>query len=96
MELARGGCPRNIALDEGRGCVRTIILGGLDNVVEVRNALIEHLVVSANTIRIALHEVGLGSLSIRSRWSQSRMCVAGWNLLNVIKVGLSMIGVGCF
>ena len=64
VELARGGRPRNIALVEGGVWVRAITVGGLDNVVAVRNALNEHLnvVVSTNTVGIALHEVGLWSL----------------------------------
>ena len=45
-------------------CVRAITIRGLDNVVDVRNAMSEHLnvVVSTNTIRRALHEIGLESL----------------------------------
>jgi hypothetical protein len=44
--------------------VRAITIGGLNNVVDVRNALSEHLnvVVSTNRMRCALHEVGIGSL----------------------------------
>ena len=58
----------------GRACVRAITVGGLDNVVNVRNALNEHLnvVVSTNTMRCALHEarecalqVGICSISSR-------------------------------
>ena len=43
-------------------CVRAIIVGGLDNVVDVRNALSKRLnvVVSTNTMMHALHEAGLG------------------------------------
>jgi hypothetical protein len=45
-------------------CVRAITVGGVDNVVNERNVLSEHLnvVVSTSTVRCALHEVGLGSL----------------------------------
>ena len=43
--------------------VKTIIFGGLDYDVDTRNALTKHLnvVVSINTVKRALHEVGLGS-----------------------------------
>ena len=79
-------------------CVRAIIVGGVDNVVNERNFLIEHLnvVVSTSTVRCALHEVGLGSLEKLQNngclWP--RMCVASWTLLNIIIIGLSMIGMG--
>jgi hypothetical protein len=53
-------------LEEGAqgACVRTIIIGGLDIVVDMRNALSEHLivVVSTNIVRHTLHEAGLRSL----------------------------------
>ena len=64
VELSRKGHPRSITHAQWRACVRTITIGGLNNVVDVRNALSEHLnvVASTNTMRCALHEVGLGSL----------------------------------
>ena len=44
--------------------MKAITIRGLDNDVDARNALSEHLntVVSTNIVRRALHEVGLGSL----------------------------------
>jgi hypothetical protein len=45
-------------------CVRAITVGGLDNVIDVRNALSEHLnvIVSTNIVKCALHEACFGSL----------------------------------
>jgi hypothetical protein len=64
VEPSRGGCTRSITLAQRRACVRTIIIGGLDIVVDMRNALSEHLivVVSTNIVRHTLHEAGLRSL----------------------------------
>ena len=64
MEHSRGGHPRNITPAQRRECVRVMTIGGLDNVVDVRNVLSEHLdvVVSTNIVRHALHEACLGSL----------------------------------
>ena len=61
MELSRRGCPRSIAHAPQRVCVRTITVGGLDNVIDVRTALNEllNVVVSTNTMKHAIHEVGL-------------------------------------
>ena len=42
VEPSKGGCPRSITLAQRRVCVRAITIGGLDNVVDVRNALSEH------------------------------------------------------
>ena len=63
MEPSKEGRPRSITLAQRQVCVRAIAIGGLDNVVDVRNALSEHLkvVVSTNTTRHALHEEGLKS-----------------------------------
>ena len=48
-------------------------------------------------MRRALHEVGLGSLEKHKMpLVTTRMCFASWNLLNIIKVGLSMIDKGWF
>ena len=80
MELSREGHRRSITLAQQQTCARAIIVGGLDNVVDVRYALGEHLnvVVSTNTMRRALHEAGLGHLrSKRSCCSQSRICFVG-------------------
>ena len=64
VEPSRGGRPKSITPAQRQACVRAIIIGGLDNVVDTRNALSEHLnvVVSTNTTRQALHEASLGSL----------------------------------
>ena len=66
--------------------------------MKVRNILSEHLneVVRTNMARCALHEVGLGSLEkIEKDVAHGQeMCVASWNLLNIIIIGLSMIGLG--
>ena len=64
VEPSRGGCPRSTTLAQQRACVRTIIIGGLGNVVDVGNALSEHLnvAVSTNIVRHALHDASLGSL----------------------------------
>jgi hypothetical protein len=55
---------RNIIHAQRQECVKTITFGGLDNVVDARNALSEHLnmIVSTNIVRCALHEVGFRSL----------------------------------
>ena len=85
--------PRNITHAQQRARVKAIIISGLNNVVDVRNALQEHLnmVVSTNTKRHALDEQVLGhQISKRSRCSWPRMCVVGWNLLNVIKIELTI------
>ena len=97
VEPSRGGCPRSITPTHQQSCVRVIVVGGLDNVVDMRNPFNEHLnvVVSTNTVRRALHEVSLGSLEKQtSRRSQPRMCVPSWNLLNIINTGLSRIDIG--
>ena len=54
----------SITPTQQRACVRAIIVSGLNNVVDAKNALSEHLnvIVSTKTLRQALHEVGLGSL----------------------------------
>ena len=64
VEPSRGGCAKSITLAQRRACVRAIIVGGLDNVVDMRNALSEHLnvAVSTNIVRHTLHEASLGSL----------------------------------
>ena len=64
VEPSRGERTRNITPAQQRVRLRAIIVGGLDNVVDVRNAMSEHLnvVMSTNTMRRPLHEVGLGSL----------------------------------
>ena len=64
MEPSRGGRPRSITPTQRRACVRAITIGGLDNAIDARNALSEHLnvVVSTNTVRHALHEACLGSV----------------------------------
>ena len=64
MEPSRGGHPRSITPAQQRACVKTIIVGGLDYDVDMRNALTKHLnvAVSINTMKHALHGVGLGSL----------------------------------
>ena len=56
--------PKKHHLTQQRTCVRAITVGGLHNIVKVRNILSEHLnvVVRTNMARCALHEVGLGSL----------------------------------
>ena len=56
--------PRSITHAQWQACVRAITIGGLNNVGDSRNALSEHLnvVVSTDTMRCALHEVGLESL----------------------------------
>ena len=61
LEPSRGGCPRSITLAQQQVCVRAITIGGLDNDVDMRNALSEHLnvVVSTNIVRRALHEASL-------------------------------------
>ena len=43
MEPSRRGCPRSSTPAQQRVCVRAITVGGVDNVVDVRNALNEHL-----------------------------------------------------
>ena len=40
--LQEGGRPRTITLAQQEACVGAITIGGLDNVVDVRNALSEH------------------------------------------------------
>ena len=64
MEPPRGGCPRSITHAQHQTYVKTITFGGLDNVIDMRNALGENLnvVASTNILRCALHEVGFGSL----------------------------------
>ena len=42
-EPSRGGRPRSITLSQRRVCIRAITIGVLDNVVDVRSALGEHL-----------------------------------------------------
>jgi transposase len=42
VESSRGGCPRNITHAQQQMCVRAITISGLDNVVDVRNALSKH------------------------------------------------------
>ena len=42
VEPSRGGCPQKITPTQRRVCVTTITIGGLDNVVDVTNALSEH------------------------------------------------------
>ena len=63
-EPAKGGRSRSITLVQWQACVRTISIGGLDDVVDVRNALGEQLkvVASTNTLKRVFHEVRLGSL----------------------------------
>ena len=77
----------------------TSTLGGIYYVVDVMNTLSEHLnvVVSTNTTRHALHEACLGSLEKQKKSLLTpRMCIACWNLLNFIKIGLSKIEQGEF
>ena len=64
VEPQRVGRPRSITPTQQQACVKAIIDDGLDNVVDVRNALSEHLnvVVNINIVRRALHKEGLGSL----------------------------------
>ena len=64
VELQKEGAQDASPLRNGQTCVRAIIAGGLYNIVDKRNALSEHLnvVVRSNTMRHALHEVGLGTL----------------------------------
>ena len=64
VELSRGGHPSSITPTKQRACVRAITIGGLNNVVDMRNALSEHfnVVVSINAARHALHDAGLESL----------------------------------
>jgi transposase len=61
--LEEGGHPRSITHAQIQVFVKAVTVGGLDNDVDVRNALSEHLsvVVSTTTMRRALHEVGFGS-----------------------------------
>ena len=61
--LSTGGRLRNINPTQQWMCVKTIVVGGLDNVVDARIALSEHLnvVVSTNTVKCALHEASFGS-----------------------------------
>ena len=63
VEPSRGGHPRSITPAQQQACVRAITFGGLNNDVDMRNALSEHLnvVVSTNIVRCALHEECLGS-----------------------------------
>ena len=99
VKPSRGGRPNNITTARRRACVKAITIGRLDNVADVRNALSKHLnvVVSTNIVRHVLHEVGLGSLEKHKKpFLTARMCFASWNLLNVIKIGLSMIYIGWF
>jgi transposase len=76
VESSRWGRTRNITPAQQRVRLRAIIDGGLDNVVDVRNALSEHLnvVVSTNTMRRALHEVGLGALEKHSSCAKNVRC----------------------
>ena len=64
VEPLRGGRPRSVTLAQRQACARTITIGGLDNVVDSRNALSEELnvVVSTNTTRRVIYEASLGSL----------------------------------
>ena len=74
-----------------------IIIDGLYNVVDVRNALSEHLnmITSTNTMRHALHEANIGSSKKQKKsLLMTKNVLADWNLLNVVKIGLSMIGRG--
>jgi hypothetical protein len=97
VEPSRGGRPRIITHAQRRAFVRTIIVGGLDNDAYVRNALSEQLnvVVSTNIVRYALHEASIGSLEKhkKSLLSAKNVCCK-WILLNVIHIGLSIIGIG--
>ena len=63
VEPSRGGRSKNIMLAQRHECVRAIRVSGLDNLVDMRNALSEQLnvIVSTNTVRCALHEACLGS-----------------------------------
>ena len=62
VEPSGGGCPKSITVAQRWAYVRAITVGGLDNVVDMRNALSEHLnvIVSINTVRRVLYEVCLG------------------------------------
>ena len=74
-------------------CVRSIIVGGLDNVVDLRTALSEHLnvIMSTNTLRRALHEACLGSLEKKNKPLLTTKNVrTSQNLLNIIKIGLKV------
>ena len=95
VESSSEGHPRSITHAQRQACVKAIIVVGLENVVDMRNILSEHLnvVVSTNIVSYALQEVGLGSLQ-KQKESWPKMCIAGWDLLNIIKIGLSMIGIG--
>jgi hypothetical protein len=61
--FSKGGHLRNNTLAQQRICVKAIVVGGLDNVVDARTALSEHLnvVVSTNAVRCARHEASFGS-----------------------------------
>ena len=61
---SRRGHPRTITLAQRRVCMRAIKIGGLNNVVGVRDVSSEHLnvVASTKTMRCVLHEVDIRSL----------------------------------
>ena len=92
---SEGGRLESITFAKKLACARAITIGGLDNVVDARNALSEHLnvVLSTNTMRCAIHEASLGSLEKQKTplLTTKNEC---WNLLNVIEAKLSMIGTG--
>ena len=58
VEPFQGRCPRSINLVQQRACVRAIRVGGLDNDVDINNALDAYLnmVVSTTAVRRAFHE----------------------------------------
>ena len=66
VKLSKGGHPKSITPTQRQGHVRAIIVGGLDNVVDMRIALSEHmnvsLAMSTNIVGCALHDAGIGSL----------------------------------
>ena len=42
VEPSRGGHPKSTTRAQQRACARAITVGGLDNVVDMKNALSEH------------------------------------------------------
>ena len=63
-EKLKGGRPSKLTTADKRYCVHKITKGGLDNAVQVKKELRRnlHVNVSANTVRRALRDNGLGAL----------------------------------
>ena len=85
---------KHFTLAQQQVCLRAITCSGLDNDVDMRNALSEHLnVVSSNIVRCALREACLGSLKKQDKpLLMAKNVFCRLELLNVIKIGQSMIG----